>query len=321
MTNGSYGKTAASGRPAAKKRIDPPLVSILTPSFNQGRFIGDCIRSVVAQTYPRIEHVVCDGGSTDNTVEVLSAAPETVRWISEPDRGQSHALNKALSMSHGEIVGWLNSDDAYLDPMAIETAVERFERDSSVDVVYGHAALVNADGLILQLRWVPRFNYRLLRFETFIIQPSAFMRRGVVSQRFVDEEYHSAMDSELWLHLGKKHGFGRIDRVLAIDRHHPDRKVYTRPDVMAADEKRLIERYGIPPYTRLRPLHRAFRIAVRVLGLRLIPAAFRPHACRAYTDQALKLVLRQLVVPRRVMSLGDAAALAAHPSDKRAKPS
>jgi glycosyltransferase involved in cell wall biosynthesis len=285
------------------------LVSILTPSFNQGRFLADCIRSVAGQSYGKVEHVVCDGGSTDSTRNVLSVAPGTVRWISEPDRGQSHALNKALAMSRGEIIGWLNSDDAYLDPRAIEAAVQRFLDDPTVDVLYGHAALANADGLILQLRWVPPFSYRLLRFETFIVQPSVFMRRGVLSDGFADEEYHSAMDMELWLRLARKHRFGRLDRVLAIDRHHPARKVYTRPDLTKADEQRLIARYGIPPYRRLRLVRRAFRVAIRLLSLRLIPAAFEPHACKAHTDGASRLVLRQLVVPRRMMPVGDSASL------------
>jgi glycosyltransferase involved in cell wall biosynthesis len=264
---------------------------------------------VAAQSYHPVEHIVCDGGSTDSTLDVLTSAPETVHWISEPDEGQSHALNKALAMSRGEIIGWLNSDDAYLDPNAIEAAVARFRRDQVVDVLYGHAALVNAGGLVLQLRWVPPFSYRLLRFENFIVQPSVFLRRRALSAGFVDEEYHSAMDSELWLRLGKKHRFGRVDKIVAIDRHHPERKVYTRPDLMTADEERLMATYGIPPYRRLRLVRRAFRAGVRLLSLRLIRAAFRPHACRAHADGAGRLLLRQLVVPRRMMPVGDSALL------------
>ena len=92
-----------------------PLVSILTPSFNQAAWLGDNLRSVACQTYPDIEHVVMDGGSTDGSVDILRAAGDSIVWRSEPDRGQSDAINKAFSLSHGEIIGWINSDDAYFD--------------------------------------------------------------------------------------------------------------------------------------------------------------------------------------------------------------
>src|SRR5688572_23602687 len=99
------------------------LVSILTPSYNYAQFIGDCLLSVTNQTHPNIEHIVVDDASTDGTVDVLRDTGTSVRWVSEPDRGQSHALNKALAMSEGEIIGWLNADDAYADTRAVERAV------------------------------------------------------------------------------------------------------------------------------------------------------------------------------------------------------
>jgi len=92
-----------------------PLVSVLTPSYQQARWLGENLGSVACQSYPRIEHVVMDGGSSDGSVELLASASPPVTWESEPDRGQSHALNKAYSASSGEIIGWLNSDDAFWD--------------------------------------------------------------------------------------------------------------------------------------------------------------------------------------------------------------
>jgi glycosyltransferase involved in cell wall biosynthesis len=280
-----------------------PLVSVLTPSLNQGRFVEDCIRSVAAQTYKPLEHVICDGGSTDGTLAILRSAPATVSWASEPDRGQSHALNKALRLSRGEIVGWLNSDDAYLDREAVSSVVETFRLHPDVDVIYGHAALVNADGLILQLLWSPPFSYRLLRFENFIAQPAVFIRRRILGDAIVDESYEYAMDAELWLRLGRAHRFWRIDRVLAIDRHQADRKVYTRGDLAEADERKLVLAYGVRPHVRRRPVRWAYRALARVLGLRLLPAAFGPHACAAKVDRLSALLLRQLLLPRRAMPL------------------
>jgi glycosyltransferase involved in cell wall biosynthesis len=117
-----------------------PLVSILTPSFNQARWLVDTLQSVARQTYPHIEHIVMDGGSTDGTVDLLTHAGSRVTWKSEPDRGQSHALNKALAASTGEIIGWINSDDAYYDVDAVAAVAQCFARHPEVDVVYGHAA-------------------------------------------------------------------------------------------------------------------------------------------------------------------------------------
>jgi glycosyltransferase involved in cell wall biosynthesis len=279
-----------------------PLVSVLTPSFQQGPFIGDCIASVRNQTYTELEQIVCDGGSTDETIDVLRAAPQNVRWVSEPDGGQSHALNKAFAMSRGEIIGWVNSDDAYFDREAVARAVNVFVRKPEVDVVYGHSALVNADGLILQMIWVPPFNYRLLRHANFVVQPSTFIRRSALDSQIVDEEYDHSMDRELWLRLGVAgHHFTRIDTIVAIDRHQPNRKVYTRSDLSRADERRLITAYAIPPNARYRAPRKLFKVACRLRGVGLVRQASRPTAFDGYVDHPLRLLARQAVLLRTFM--------------------
>src|SRR5205807_1163667 len=128
-------------------------------------------------------------------------AGDSIKWESRHDNGQSDALNRAFRRSAGEIIGWVNSDDAYFGPSVIARVVETFESRPNVAVVYGHAAMVNADGLLLQLIWVPQFSATLLRWENFIIQPAAFIRRSALGGRFVDEMYDYAMDRELWLRL------------------------------------------------------------------------------------------------------------------------
>src|SRR6267142_219479 len=223
------------------------LVSILTPSFNQGHWLADNMRSVQSQTYPHIEHIIMDGGSKDGSLNLLRAqAGSNVRWRCEPDEGQSHAINKAFGESRGEIIGWINSDDAYFSRDVVDTVVKLFAARSDVSVVYGHAALVNADGLVLQIIWVPGFNYRLLRLHNYIIQPAAFIRRSALGDRLVDEAYKSAMDRELWLRLGRSQRFQRIGKILAIDRHHPYRKSYTRPDLAREDSNRMVSTYAVP---------------------------------------------------------------------------
>ena len=282
-----------------------PLVSVLTPSYNQARWLRDNLRSVACQSYPYIEQIVMDGGSADRSPAILRHAGESVRWRSEPDRGQSHALNKAFAESRGELIGWLNSDDAYFGPDAVASVVELFKRRPEVDVVYGHAALVNADGLILQMIWVPPFSYRLFRLHNFIMQPSVFVRRSALSAFVADEAYDYAMDRELWLRLGREHRFARLDKVLAIDRHYPERKSYARPDLGRADTERLVAAYGVPHGRLAGAQRKALKIAFRLAGVRLLSAADGPLAFDGIRDSRRRLALRQMLARRAAMPVGE----------------
>jgi glycosyltransferase involved in cell wall biosynthesis len=284
-----------------------PLVSIITPSFNQGRFLGDCIASVASQSYRPIEHIVFDGGSTDETLEVLGSAPATVSWVSESDRGQSDAINKAFARSRGQIVGWLNSDDAYFSPDVVAAAVALFLREPAVKVAYGHAALVNEDGLVLQLLWAPRFSERLLPSVNFISQPTVFLRRNVVADLLVDESYEYSMDRELWLRLSGTHRFKRIDRIVAIDRHHPARKVYTPNTRRSLEDQSLDERYVRSSKIVNWCLRRAYGPFARLAGVRLLTKTRTTFACDLHVDGIARLGWRQFLVRRRKMELGTAA--------------
>ena len=122
-----------------------PLVTIVTPSYNQGRFIRATIESVLSQDYPHVEYIIMDGGSTDETAAVVEPYRDRLTWISEKDRGQSHAINKGFRMAKGEIVAWLNSDDT-IAPGAITHAVEAFERQPGAGAVYGEGYLMDEDG-------------------------------------------------------------------------------------------------------------------------------------------------------------------------------
>src|SRR6266550_874687 len=119
-----------------------PLVTIVTPSFNQGRFIRQTIESVLTQDYPNIEYIIMDGGSTDETASVAAEYADRLRFVSEPDRGQSHAINKGFRMARGEVVSWLNSDDVIL-PGAVAHAVTAFELNPTLGAVYGEGYLID----------------------------------------------------------------------------------------------------------------------------------------------------------------------------------
>ncbi len=284
-----------------------PMVSILTPSFQQRRWLGDNLDSVERQTYQRIEHVVMDGASTDGSVDLLQARSRNgLVWRSEPDQGQSHALNKALEASNGEIIGWLNSDDAYYSVDVVQHAVNEFKSHPDVDILYGHALLVNADGLIIQTIWVPPFSSHLLRLHDFIIQPAVFIRRHCLVNGFVDETFDYAMDYELWLRLALRHRFRRLDLILAIDRHHHARKSYTLKEVGRSDLERLQRLYGARTNRIAVVARKVVKVATRLSGVGLIAECCRePFAFEGRVDSTAGLLRRQLMVRRAAMPRGE----------------
>ena len=248
-----------------------PLVSILTPSCNQAAWLADNLHSVACQTYSNTEHIVMDGGSTDGSIAILEAADKSVRWRSEPDNGQAHAVNKAFTASTGEIIGWLNSDDAYYDTRVVEDIVAVFQREPDVDVVYGHALQTTEDGAFIQVLWVPEFDAELLGALDFIVQPAAFVRRTALSDPMLDESFHFAMDYELWLRLRSSGAsFKRIDRIAAIDRHQPSRKSTTIKDVYRDDLDRLATMYPMHLTVDWEGRRSAFYRRQRVRGALLI---------------------------------------------------
>src|SRR5262245_17911524 len=126
--------------------MELPLISIVTPSFNQAAFLEETLRSVTAQEYPRVEHIVIDGGSTDGSVDILRRHAAGLRaWVSEKDRGQSHAINKGFAIASGDVLTWLNSDDTLL-PGALRAVGETFARRADVDLVYGDFVYTDAAG-------------------------------------------------------------------------------------------------------------------------------------------------------------------------------
>lgn len=284
-----------------------PLVSVLTPSYNQARWLPDCLRSVAVQSYPAIEHVVMDGGSTDGSVEILAAASPRVIWEVGPDRGQSDAINKAFARSTGDIIGWLNSDDAYFARDAVARAVAVFEKHPEIGVVYGHAALVNAAGTVLHVLWAPPFSRRFLNWYNLICQPTVFIRRSALGRvALVDPAFDYMMDRELWLHLSARTQFHRLDRILAIDRHHLDRKSYTQLDIARRDNAVLEERYALPTAASSRLVVKGIKLTLRLAGLSKVAEAARgSEGSRIDIPSFVAIAFRQVAQFRRWMPSGD----------------
>ncbi len=203
----------------------PPLVSIVTPSYNQGRFLRRTIESVLRQDYRHIEYLVIDGGSTDDSVEILHSYGTRFTWVSEPDRGQTDAINKGLARAHGDILAYLNSDDVLL-PGAVAAAVRHFEAHPEWDLVYGNAQHIDADDRVLGPYPTAPYSFARLREDCCICQPATFWRRRIAEQVGpLDAELHFAMDYDYWMRIDRAGGrLVHVPEVLACSRLYPETK-------------------------------------------------------------------------------------------------
>jgi glycosyltransferase involved in cell wall biosynthesis len=224
------------------------MFSIITPTLNQKATIEETIQSVAAQNYPRFEHIVVDGGSTDGTLDVLGKYPR-LRWISEPDRGQSDAINKGIAMSSGEIVAYLNSDDVYR-PGAFQSVADAFAAHPQSGVVVGDCEIIGADSQVqglFQARVGPR--KELLRYWEWgtgfcIPQPATFVRRELFEQAGGFREHlHLAMDYDMWLRLASRTEFTVVSRTLAAFRVAPATKTRRQRYAMTLEAYRVSRKF------------------------------------------------------------------------------
>ena len=228
---------------------DGPLVSIVTPSFNQGRFIRETIESVLGQSYPRIEYIVMDGGSTDETVKILREYDDRLTWVSERDRGQADAINKGWRRARGSVLAYLNSDDTYL-PGAVARAVACLQEHPGAGAVYGEGYHVDEAGAILERYPTEPFSMARLEETCFICQPTVFLRRSVVERvGFLDESLHYCIDYDLWIRMARVASFAFTPHYLATTRLHADTKTLGQSVPFHAEIMRMIARhYGhVPP--------------------------------------------------------------------------
>ncbi len=216
-----------------------PTISVITPSLNQGGTIEQTIQSVRQQSYSRFEHLVVDGGSRDDTLAVLERYPH-LRWVSEPDGGQTDAINKGLALAGGEIVAYLNSDDWYL-PGAFAAAAEAF-RDPACQVLVGDCLRVNEAGETIgkyRARLdAPRDLLRWWRWDrgVCIPQPAVFLRRSALDAvGWFDPGFDMTMDLEMWMRLAKRFRFTLAGRALAACRETPATKTNRRRTDMILD--------------------------------------------------------------------------------------
>lgn len=218
-----------------------PLISIVTPSYNQAKYLEATIRSVLGQDYHPLEYFVVDGGSSDGSQEIIQRyASQIAWWVSEKDRGQGDAINKGFARARGEIIGWLNSDDLYL-PGALQSIVEEFRNNPDIGVVYGDAITIDANGNLLNpLKFD---NYQLLDLMRFriICQPAVFFRKDVLERAgMLDLDYHYMLDHQLWLRMAAITRFKHLPNFLAAARHHESAKNVKAASAFADEIDRIV---------------------------------------------------------------------------------
>lgn len=203
---------------------DEPLVTIVTPSYNQGRFIEETIQSVLAQDYPHIEYMIMDGGSTDPTAEIVRKYEGRLLFISERDRGQAHAINKGFHRARGQILAFLNSDDTYV-PGAVSSAAAALKSHPEAGFVYGEGYHIGEDGTVLERYPTEPFSKERLLETCFICQPTVFMRQEAVrAAGYLDESLQFCMDYELWYRLSRRFPPVYLPRHLANSRMYSENK-------------------------------------------------------------------------------------------------
>ncbi|OGO15935.1 MAG: hypothetical protein A2Z14_13845 [Chloroflexi bacterium RBG_16_48_8] len=219
-----------------------PLVSIITPSFNQAHYLEGTIRSVVVQDYTPIEYIIVDGGSTDGSLEIIRKYEKAMTWwISEPDKGQVDAINKGFRKATGEILAWINSDDLYMAG-AVREVVQTLQQNPEVGMVYGDGIMVDAEGKLLD-----RHTYRtydvldLLCFEV-LLQPTVFIRREVLEEvGYLSAEYDLILDHDLWIRIAAHSPILHVPSFWAVERTHESAKTIAQAAAFVREAERLIQ--------------------------------------------------------------------------------
>jgi len=209
-----------------------PLVSIITPSFNQARYLEATIQSVLAQDYPRIEYIIVDGGSTDGSVDIIKKYESKLGWwVSEKDKGQTDAINKGFARAKGDILAWLNSDDTY-EPKAVGAAVKYLLAHPQVGMVYADANFINETGRVIGRFNSAQTDYRLLRQGyVHIPQQTMFFRASLWKEVGpLDPSFYFAMDYDLWTRITRRAPIAYVSQTWANFRLHTSGKTIAADD-------------------------------------------------------------------------------------------